>query len=316
MAQPIRNVLPYQVEDYKVFYSDEYITEFQHAPLAKGATDPKDALRIVEQLNQFAQKEVKNIRFNPEMITGNQLIGGACSVVSLRVAKSVLEIVEHLAARKGMSEEDKEKILINKIRQCVEEINLEAASNKKNYEERRKEMRTLQQAFNAITVDRKVETADVVQDKINALASYFQLQVSESTPQIQGDETLEENLHKQMKQLSCGVYLMRIIDYKYNHKLEEKGHSVVYVKTPHSELYFDPALGLYMLFKQIEKVNLIYDALLSAKLKFQVDQLSFHKLEKVSKQKEERFGPSDSDGLASINYETAAQAFDVQKTSN
>lgn len=274
-------VLSYDDVDYRAFYRNEFIAEFNHGPLAQGITDQNKAKQIVEALNESVLKETAAVTFNQAMIKTNQLTGGACSVISLQVAKAAFEILEQLAKQDDLTEEHKGRIFIQRVAQTVNDIHVLGKVNNKKNEEARRDIRTIQQAFNAITVDRTVKVDHIVQEKMKALAIYFGFRISESTPEIQvnGNLKLKALVEEQMQTLKEGVYLIRVIDYTNNHKLENCGHTIIYIKSLKSELYFDPRLGLYQLFAECQKTNLIYNALLSAQMRFKVDVVSFHKLE-------------------------------------
>lgn len=277
------SVLGYEREIYQSYYEDEFIVDFIHKSFATGVVDVEEVQKTVTLLNEIAQKETQNISFNPGRIKkGEQLTGGACSTVALRVAQAVVELFEKLNKRDKLNDINKHFILLNRIRRVIEEFNVAGTKRTPQSENFRKQTRSIQYAFNTITVDRTREVQDVCQDKIKALAAYYELNVSYSTPSVDVKNLaeLELNVNKQLKSLKCGVHLLRMIDYKYNHKLENQGHSATYIKTPVGEIYFDPALGLYQLLKEDGKTNLIYNALLSAQLRYKVDLFSFHKLEK------------------------------------
>lgn len=272
-------VLPYTGQAFRNNYEDEHIAEFVHRPFVEGMTHLDEARKIVGILNELSARETKSISFNPEMLSSNQLTGGSCSVLALRVAKAALGIIEELNKKAHLSKFDKQLLLFKKIQQEVEKMNDEGKKSPKNQDVKLR-TRTLQQAFNTITVDRTVQVPDVSQDKIKALAGFYGLTVSQSTPEVQVKDNpdLRGQLNESLKSLECGVHILRIIDFKNNHKLENCGHSATYIKTPKMVLYFDPALGLYHLFG---KEDFIHNALLSANQRFNIDFFRFHKLQKL-----------------------------------
>jgi|GEM_PF-5028731 len=83
-----------------------------------------------------------------------------------------------------------------------------------------------------------------------------------------------EKLSCQLKGFSEGVYVLRILDCKYNHKLENCGHTATRLKLAEGCLYFDPALGLYVPLPD----TFLLQALRSAQAYCKVDCLSFHRL--------------------------------------
>lgn len=274
------SMLPYEDAAYRSFYEDEFLAEFNHGPFAKGATDLEKAKEIVAGLNESASKVTSVVRFNPDIGKSSYIEGGICSVISFQVAVEAFKIFEQLRNRTDLTEEHRGRILANRIALFVNGFHALGQSNKKNAEEAKKHARTVQQAFNTILVKGKV--AHHVQEKMKALASFYNLQVSESTPSIQvsGNTTLKGYIENQTRSMKEGIYILRVIDHKDNHKQENCGHTIIYIKGFKTELYFDPRLGLYQLFEESKKTNIIYNALISAQAHFKVDFLSFHKLEK------------------------------------
>lgn len=301
--------LPYEDAAYRKFYANEFIAEFDDGPLATGTIDLEQAKGIVTTLNEKVPKVTQVVTFNAEMLTGEQLGGGACSAISLTIAKGAFKIIAELEKNSELTQEHKVRVLAARLGLLVNEMHAIAKSNNKESEAAKKQLRTLQYAFNAITVDRIVKVAHVVEDKMKALATHFALDVSESTPEVQvsGNSNLESQIKTQTKTLKNGVYLIRVIDFKNNHKMENCGHTITYIKFLESEFYFDPHLGLYQLFAESKKANLIYNALVSAQKKFKVDFMSFHKLENAKTEIDTKQFLANGDN----NPGFAANAFDV-----
>lgn len=273
------SVFDYDRRIYADHYRQEHMAKFCHDQLAKGVIGPEEGRKIVSVLNHLAPSVAKSISFDQKMIA-SQLVGEACTVISLQAAKEVFKTMAEQEAEQDLNEDSKDKVFILGVRKIMEKMSKEACSSKAKYKERRKQIRTIQQAFNTITVDRDLKVENIVQEKMKALAAYYHLKVTHSTSEIEiNDCDFQSKLDGEIKALKSGVYLMRIIKYKNNHKLEEHGHTVIYIKTERSTLYFDVALGLYQLFNESKKTHLIYNSLLSAKLRFGVDRLSFHQLE-------------------------------------
>ena len=275
-------ILPYNVKAYSEFYQDEFISSFTHSSLAVGQIDPGKGMLLVEELNKGAMRSVSCVSFNPAMLSGNQLEGGACSAVSFRVAKEALALLSHFKSNTQLKPVSLQLSFITRFARFIQNLEAMTISKKALDKNQQTAIRTEQFALNTITVDREVvQAGNAVAEKMSAMAPFYGLRVVESTPEIivHGNDQLEDQLTKQIQKLTEGVYFLRIIQEKYNHKLEEKGHSVVYIKSGEVEYVFDPALGAYTLFAESTKKNLVYNALLSANQKFGVDVLSFHRLE-------------------------------------
>jgi len=275
-------LLPYTVQAYQDFYEDEFITSFSHSSLAEGKTDLEKAMLFVHRLNNGSSQVMPCISFNQRMLKGNQLTGGSCSAIAFRVAKKALSLLKSLE-QKQLNPSSKERSFASHLSRFVQKQELIATGTTAEAKREQLEIRSEQMALNTITVDReKVGSGNAVAEKISAMAPFYGLRVIELSKeelQVRENAQLETQLSKQMRDLKEGVYFLRIIIKEDNHKREQKGHSVVYIKTDYGEYYFDPALGLYHLFSETTKTNLIYNALLSANQKFGVDVLSFHRLE-------------------------------------
>lgn len=271
-------VLPYTVEAFQSFYEDEFISSFTHTNLAKGQIDPTQTLKLVERMNTEARLKMPCISFKREMLHGDQLSGGACSAIAFRVAKEALTVLKNLRGKDQFKPTQKAISFVLRFSEFVRDLEELANSKRSQAKLLQSTIRTEQTAFNTIFVDREmVRAGNAVPEKIGAMALFYGLKVMESTPElrVKENELLESQLMEQMRSLNEGVYILRIIQEERNHKLEEKGHTAVYINTGDERYYFDPALGSYILLK----TNLIYNALLSANEKFGVDVLSFHRLE-------------------------------------
>ncbi|MCH9627108.1 MAG: hypothetical protein S4CHLAM2_07420 [Chlamydiales bacterium] len=269
-------ILPYSVEAYREYYSDQFMSGFTHRSLASGQCDGPRSKELVVRLNRGAERTYSTVSFNEEMLSSNQLDGGACSAIAFRVAKKVLGLIATLQAS-TLPPANQERSFIIQFMQIVGALEEIATSKKAPDKCKQAAIRTEQVALNTITVDReRVSSGAAVAAKVGAMASFYGLKTVESTSElrVKGNTQLKEQLNVLVQGLNEGVYFLRIIQEKYNHKLEEKGHSIVYVKKGGAEYYFDPALGAYALFS-----DLLYSSLRSANARFGVDLLSFHRLE-------------------------------------
>lgn len=258
-------VREYTRQMYQRDYKEAFLGDYNHGPLRQGEIDPNESHRIIEVLNRRAPK---GVFFNPDLLE-KELEGGACSAIALCVAKKAVEL-----------EAEPESFLL-KIAETVRLLNAEALKGSQAAKSGRRRMRSIQAAFNTICVDKTQKVDDIAQEKIRAIAAYYSLGVQSSTEQIRvaGNDALQEDIERQLRALDEGVYLLRILHLEDNHKLEAKGHSVVYMKLPGIEAYFDAQLGLYDLTKSVGENDLLYQSLRSAQLRFQVDCFKFHKLE-------------------------------------
>lgn len=278
-------VLPYNSGAYRSFYADEFISSFTHGPLAKGECNLDQAKQMVKCLNEKAK--VSSISFNPEMLTQNQLVGGACTAIIFRLARELLPLMRE------------NRVFFKNFHHLIKELEEVATGSKTIDKATQKAIRTEQLALNTITVDRNRTYSDyAVSEKIGAMASYYGLKVIDSSQEIPMHALVDS-----LASLGKGAYLLRIIQKANNHKLEKQGHSILYLKTEGSEYYFDPALGGYSLFQGAAKANLVYNAALSADAQFGVDSLTVHRLEEEVPLFLKRFAISEL-ALSGITYST------------
>lgn len=277
-------VLDYSKGVYQDYYKNSFLSDFNHGPLTKGDINISSVKKIINQLNEKCSEDNSNISFDSEKIE-KSLEGGSCSAIALRIAEVAISLMEKL----DMTLKEDQMQLVNKIAKAVEDINKIATKKNNTSSKLREDIRSIQSAFNTITIDREKETTDVSQDKVKSIASYYNLTVTTSTEEVlvANNSLFEIDIYKQLKSLENGVHLLRIIQFEDNHKLETKGHSVVYIKQDQElELYFDTQLGFYSLAETMDKgkKHIIYNSLQSAGVRFQVDTCKFHKLErKISK---------------------------------
>ena len=276
-------ILEYNSEAYHSFYDYEFIASFTHTNLATGQIDADKVLELVERLNGSARIYVPSISFEQEMVKGDQLVGGSCSAIAFRVAKKALLLMKE---HPPLNPSNRELCFAIRFSEFVRNFEEDANSKRQQAKVIQFAIRNEQAAFNTITVDRDlIRCGNGVSEKISALALFYELKVVKSSCElrVKGNAQLEQQLLEQIKNFKAGVYLMRIIQEKYNHKLEEKGHTAVYIHTGCSEYYFDPALGAHTVFPESTKPHLIFNALLSANQRFGVDVASFHQIEEVEK---------------------------------
>lgn len=276
-------IYPYSTNAYSNRFECDFLSGFTHARLAQGAVDQPLAKQFVEKSNECAQKCMPCISFNQEALQNQkELKGGACSPISFRISRSTLKIARKVE-QKPLSSEAKDRVFSQKFTRKVMKFESMATSQRKPDKTAQIMIRTEQFALNTITVNRKkITSGNAVKEKVTAMAAFYDLKVVDSTKEIRvkGNPKLKEELTSLVQRLQPGVYFLRIIQEKKNHKLEEKGHSALYIKRANgSEYYFDPALGNYSLISEEGKQEFLYQSLRSANERFGVDTFSFHRLE-------------------------------------
>lgn len=281
------NILTYEQNTYKNHYKDEFVTGFSHGLLTKGAINIEQSKKALEQLNNNIKEDASCVCFKAEHIKP-ELEGGACSAVSLRVAKEALGILPKCHNFNA---------LVEKVTKIVADLNtLSIKKNTKCSEERQK-IRSLQMAFNTITVTAKPESKDVSREKIEAITSYFDLKISECSQDINvhPTEACSEEFTQTLAKFTPGVYLCRSMtpptserakekQEEANRKQELHGHSTVYIKDSEGhDLYFDVNSGLFDLSKNPDSRQLVFQMHCGAQARFGLDSCRFYKLENNNK---------------------------------
>lgn len=163
------SILEYKKEVYQSHYKSELISDFLHGPMTKGAIDSTFAFEIIDSLN--SKNEGSPIHFDKKRLE-KELSGGACSAIAFRVAGVAIESLEKL---EKMPEDQKALLLKKNLDDVVDTINKEAKGEKKRHQLLRKQTRSIQAAFNTISIKNLDQLATLAQEKVASLASYFGL---------------------------------------------------------------------------------------------------------------------------------------------
>jgi hypothetical protein len=210
---------------------------------------------VCKRLNQNCSLR---IRFNKDKIT-SELSGGTCTAMSLEFLDTYFK--EKTRRRGNLSDTLVGRLML---------IGPKFATSSE-------EMRIRQAAYNTIEIERlDLNTlSDYSRNKIQSMASYYSFQIDYSSPEIDTIDSNNENeLLNQVENLPEGAFLMRILKPANNEKLEEAGHSLVYIKDPQSALFYDPNNGLSHLPLSeapsflLQKIRLCYDHFRISKLRF------------------------------------------------
>lgn len=203
---------------------------------------PLDRVKnLVALLNM--QKE-PGIFFNKSKVS-EKILGGSCSAISFDFA------YKYAMHAKGLLRDAN-----------LEDCRASIRSLRKDFQRISKKTRCIQAAFNTIEVLKDQEnTIDFSRNKIQSLANFFSFHIDYASKElIVGGEKVH-SLKEEMDQLPAGLYFVRQILPKNNEKLEEKGHSTIYIKYPHFGFFFDPNQGVKDLYKQdhyeVVQANLI-----------------------------------------------------------
>lgn len=182
-----------------------------------GSADPVRVLRIVALLQALRDR---GIGFNRSKVTGSVDLG-TCTAMALDFADSFFRLRE--VHQMGSTEFSPK--LINAIRSLGNQ-----------FAQASPEMRIRQAAFNTIEV---VEAGnDPGRSKIQSLVNFHNMRVDSCSQEFTIDQSTPVVPTKN------GLYLLRAIEPSNNEKLEESGHSMIYVKNRDEALFYDPNFGV------------------------------------------------------------------------
>lgn len=160
------------------------------------------------------------IEFNASKID-SFVFGGTCSAMSLAFIKNYFAAVEkHLNIKESLL--SLEPLLKTS---CLK-------------------MRNRQLAFNTIEVVKSIPRLDYAKEKVESLARYYGFHITFASEMVdtQSDNYLEQ-LKSTLASMPEGVYFVRILKPSENEKLEERGHSMVYIRSSQGSYYYDPNNG-------------------------------------------------------------------------
>lgn len=170
-----------------------------------------------------SQSSPLGIHFNKSKIV-DQLVGGTCSAMALQFVDRYFQIKK--------SCEGSEQIL-----KQIAAIGIQFSASSA-------EMRDRQAAYNTIEVVKSSEERDFSKNKMQSLANDHNLSIKFSSNEMDVEKLdTEQSLQNDVDALPEGAYLVRIIKPANNEKLEEHGHSLIYIREQGVNLFYDPNLG-------------------------------------------------------------------------
>jgi hypothetical protein len=134
-----------------------------------------------------------------------------------------------------------------------------------------------QLAYNTIEVDRQILT-DYTKAKIQALANFHSFRISHASPEIDVTQLQNEAaLSRMIDSLPPGSYLLRTIQPLQNERLEQWGHSMVYIKDATFSGFYDPNEGLRSL-NPSDQIPVLYRKLKQCLANFQTTNARFYQM--------------------------------------
>ncbi len=184
----------------------------------------------VESIRAKLQAHRSNgIQFNQKKVSPS-VEGGTCTAMSLEFLDSYFKTkkitIEQPDARSDM--------LVDHL------IRLG-----RNFSSSSQEMRDRQAAYNTIEVKLNGSEIDYSRNKVQSVANYHSLSIDYSSPEIDLAKLDDESsISKEVNALPEGAFFIRILKPANNEKLEEHGHSLVYIKERGLGLFYDPNYGV------------------------------------------------------------------------
>ena len=147
-----------------------------------------------------------------------------------------------------------------------------------NFSSSSQEMRDRQAAYNTIEV-LNGSKIDYSRNKVQSLANYHSLVIDYSSSEIDVDKLDNESaISEEVDALPEGAFLIRIIKPANNEKLEEFGHSLVYIKERGLGLFYDPNYGVRNL-SPSEHSKVLFEGFKSCFQSFDISKARFYRLQ-------------------------------------
>lgn len=143
-----------------------------------------------------------------------------------------------------------------------------------------------QMAFNSFSVKKEFRQQfrndtldltryDLTRDKVASFANlYFNITHASAQFDIRSDT--KDVLNDELEKMPEGIYLLRVIKPLNTSKLEEYGHSMVYIKEKEGQAFFDCNSGVEILEKNAE--SRVFDHLAHNMAKYEVSQSRFYQM--------------------------------------
>lgn len=218
--------------------------------------------KVKEVFDKLNKKKECGIDFNKNKITGS-VEGGTCTAMSLEFVDSLLKI------KKNSPKCVNDKSKFNNI-----------LSLQEKFKQSSEEMRIRQAAYNTIEVI-KGDYIDYSKNKMQSLLNFHDFKINYCSNEI-NTETRKEEFAKTVHELPKGTYILRVIKPNENEKLEEHGHTLVYVKEEDLGLFYDPNFGLRVLSEE-EHSTVLLESFKFCYFNFQTSNARFYQIEKEVK---------------------------------
>lgn len=204
------------------------------------------------------------IHFNQEKVI-DFVEGGTCTAMSLEFLDSYFKIRKTCTKKPNYRSD----MLVDYIVQLGQKFSSSS-----------EEMRNRQAAYNTIEVDDALDdTIDYSKNKVQSLANYHSLLIDYSSSEIDIDTlSSESELSKEVNALPEGAFFIRILKPANNEKLEEHGHSLIYIKERGLNFFYDPNFGVRNL-SSSDYPKILFEAFKSCFQAFRISKARFYRLQ-------------------------------------
>lgn len=259
-----QEILKKEVSLPEAALNKEYIFEGVNG---RGTNGDISISKVEYILAALSSKPTPGIKFNRTRLF-EYLEGGTCSALSLEF------LVTYFKIKKLSNEQKKDSI-------TKSELLLDSMKNVAHkFFSSSIEMRNIQAAFNTIEVQLQKEEVDYKRNKIQSLANYHSLVIDYTSKEVDVDNiTDEREVSDEVKSLPLGAYILRIIKPLNNEKLEEHGHTMVYIKDKEVSLFYDPNKGLKKLTPFSDHANTIFQNFQECLKKYEVSKARFYRIQ-------------------------------------
>ncbi len=228
-----------------------------------GCNGPVSIAKVESIRAKLDAHRPNGIQFNQQKIVPS-LEEGTCTAMSLEFLDSYFQ-ARRLSIEKPNAQSD---MLVDHL------VKLGP-----NFSSSSQEMRNRQAAFNTIEVQLDGSAIDYSRNKIQSLANYHSLVINYSSSEIDVDKVDDESsITKEVEALPEGAFLIRILKPENNEKLENRGHTLVYIKEHGLGLFYDPNYGVRNI-SPSEHPKILFEGFKSCFQSFQVNKARFYRLQ-------------------------------------
>ncbi|MBS0604593.1 MAG: hypothetical protein JSS60_06095 [Verrucomicrobia bacterium] len=228
-----------------------------------GAVGPAPIDRVLPVLANLHRRKERGIEFNPAKITGH-VEGGTCTSMALDFADFFFKLRKVHVKTGGQSSEP----FLNAIRQLG-----------RRFARSSEQMRIRQAAYNTIEVTPGAPGIDFARNKVQSLVSDYGFRIDHASREIDVEPGLQDRaIEREVSDLPNGLYFLRTIKPSANERLEENGHSLIYVKEGQEGFFYDSNYGARYLLKT-DHSSVLTQSLNSCFRQFQTSKARFYRLQ-------------------------------------